>query len=435
MTRKRMRLTSLACIALATSIFGCSTKTTIAPTPDALEDYVDENGEAGFLIQETGGREVAVAFVRKPILIYCSIGPDKEIPNAEECGQSPTFAGRLGHRTISGPDATFHCLIASIILGVDFTQQHAICVSSTEIDLVAERPPAGPPVPMEASAGEPFYFLQFHSSRDNREVLFNIRELSGSPSVAQAPAGAKSQCEQLAEDQVLAEAATSKNPNARTLREQALAQVEMVASGCPSAPIAKPKTGSDSATRPAPKRIERQQASPLSSAPAPAPALEIGFLEWELGDIANGCNYSAKVRELYDAYGPTESWDDSGNGRWTISLAYPDGGKGISPEFGIATFTLNEDEGYTHLSIPVQNGSLYGLPVSELSWSKGLDNGINIFSVGFALPLTTISERMAERGIHLKAGEYDEEMMMSITPELVRNEQTGVSYLVCDEST
>lgn len=431
-----MRLAPLACIALSTSLLGCSGKT-IDPNPDALAAYIEQKGKTGFLIQETGGRKVAVAFVRKPMLFYCSFGQDQKIPTADECYESPTYAGRLGHKTISGPDAQFHCLMSRLDIAINLTTQHAICVGSEEMDLVAKRPPVGAPVPMSASAGEPFYILQFISGRDNREVYFNMHELpagssvGGGEKVAEVPARAMTECERLAEREAFAEAAADRSPSAHTLRELALAQVEMIAAECPSDPGAARPAGNQTAARPASEPAARQP-TPASSS---VPIASGGFVEREMADISNGCNYSDRVRELYDAYGPTESWDDSGDGRWTISLASPNGGERLSPEFGPAIFTLHEDEGYTHLRVPVEGGTLYGLPVSELAWSRGLDNGINVFSVRFAVPLPAIKERMAERGIQLKAGEYDAELDISFGPELVRDEQTGASYLVCDEST
>lgn len=433
-----MRLVPLACIALAAPLLGC-TSNTIEPSPEALAGYVTEKGPSGFLVHESGGRTLGLAVVKVPTIYYCS-AQNGAVPSVDDCVRAPSFVGRLGTNTTSGTKGSVHCVTATVALATNFIEQHGICVSTAGMEAVVKNTPLGDPLPFEVAAGAPFYHLLFKSDDGVQEALLNLREAdgtaagqdSGGPAgsdpaarPAATPSAAQTECERLAANKAAAESAANQHPSARTLQAQAMAQVEMIASGCLSGTSPAQTAGSGAAARPVPKAAE----------PQPAPAAAGGFLERELADIANACNYSARLQELYDAYGPTTSWDESGDGSWAISLASPDGGAKLSPEFGRAEFTLNEDEGYTHLSVPVQGGSLYGLPVSELAWSKGLENGISVFSVGFALELPAIRARMAERGIELKAGEYDEEMMMSITPELVRNGQTGISYLVCNEST
>lgn len=414
-----MRLAPLACVALAAPLLGC-TSDTIEPSPEALSSYVTEKGPSGFVVHESGGRVAGLAVVKAPTLYYCG-AQNGALPTADACVRAPSFVGRLGTNTSAGTKGSVHCVSATVEVARNFVEQHAICVSTVDMETTAKNTPLGRPLAFEVARGVPFYHVLFKSEDGIQEALLNLREADGTRSsengattagTPAAPAGPQTECERLAATQAAASAAASANPNAHTLQEQALAQVEMIASGCQNSPGAP------------------QPPAPPSARRAPG-----GFLERELADIADGCNYSPRIRELYEAYGPSESWEDSGGGRWTISLASPNGGARLSPEFRSAVFTLHEDEGYTRLRVPVEGGTLYGLPVSELAWSKGLENGINVFSVGFALPPSEIRDRMAELGVQLKPGEYDPEMDVSFGPELVRNEQTGISYIVCDEST
>lgn len=154
-------------------------------------------------------------------------------------------------------------------------------------------------------------------------------------------------------------------------------------------------------------------------------AVEITRLDDMFKGLENGCgyNYDAGASRIFEAYMGKESYPPK--------LVRPEGDKRIAPYLGKANFVLHEADGYYDLTVPATDATLYGIPVSQIHWYSGLENGINGVEITFSIPLKQVKKDLENASI-----KFQSDAEMDFKPKLdVSETNSSHTVLTCDSST
>ena len=170
----------------------------------------------------------------------------------------------------------------------------------------------------------------------------------------------------------------------------------------------------------------------LAGAPTVVQAQSVDVAKM-LNGIERGCNYDGDAAQrVYAAYDATA--DTNAAGRWVATVRKPDGGRALSPALGRGTMTIDNADQVSRLVVRVQGTTWNGLPVSGLEWIQGLEHGVSIFRVHFAMPMAVAKTQLRAKGVTLRATE-DAETGMVFEPILSEKEGDALaSVIACDFS-
>ena len=170
----------------------------------------------------------------------------------------------------------------------------------------------------------------------------------------------------------------------------------------------------------------------FAGAPAAAHAQSVDVAKM-LNGIERGCNYDGDAAQrIYAAY--DSNADTNAAGRWVATVRKPDGGRALSPALGRGTMTIDNADQVSRLVVRVQGTTWKGIPVSGLEWIQGLEHGVSMFRVHFAMPLAVAKTQLRAKGVTLSATE-DAETGMVFEPILSAKDGDALaSTITCDFS-
>lgn len=236
-----------SCLAAAILLAACSggeEPSKIAPTAEGIQDFVKAHGPSGLVLEVEGVPRILVVVDGAGAMYWCPRQGGGDLPSRDQCVAGENFVGSVQIlSTVPRPGIEIHCMQATRQLARNLGFIYAICVNSTDMDNAVKDPPD--PYRFVAAAGEPVALVALIGN-SSISTMFNIRLLppieggegNRVPSqadqravVAEEPP-ARPECKGLSEALARAEAEVNRAPSAQTMRNKALIEVEIVASGC-----------------------------------------------------------------------------------------------------------------------------------------------------------------------------------------------------------
>lgn len=239
--------TRASCLAAAILLAACSggeKPSKIAPTAEGIQEFVKAHGPSGLVLEIEGVQRILVVVDGAGAMYWCPRQGGEELRSRDQCVAGENFVGSAQiMSTVHRPGIETHCMQATQQLATDFGFVYAICVNSTDIDNVVKDPLAGEPYRFVAAAGEPMGLI---ADTSRKSALFSIRFLppteggEGNPVPSQAEQRAvvadeppaRPECKGLSEALARAKAEVNRAPSAQTMRNKAVIEVEIIASGC-----------------------------------------------------------------------------------------------------------------------------------------------------------------------------------------------------------